>query len=160
MIVGCIIKSINMLIVSVHFPMELDGRKSMVKNFPIFLGKYKYDKLMICGDFNCFPDNWGYQQIPLMNAMCGTYSISQYSVSESTKKFTEHSFVPYPYDVVPKEALELVGTLDVMLARGIYLAKEGNMIAHDEFMESTNIHPSDHFCMSVDITWEIENAAF
>jgi len=119
MAVGCIIKSISMLVVSVHFPMELSGRKSMVKNFPIFLEKYKYDKLIICGDFNCFPDSWGYQQMPMMNAISNTYPISQYSVLESTQKFAEHSFVPYPYDIISPEALN-IGTLDAILCKGVY----------------------------------------
>ena len=60
-VVGCFIKSTQTLIVSVHFPMDLDGRKSMVENFPKFLQCHKYDRLVICGDFNSFPNGWGYQ---------------------------------------------------------------------------------------------------
>jgi len=151
-VVGCFIKPIKTLVVSVHFPMEMDARKSMVENFSKFLQNHTYDRLIICGDFNSFPNGWGYQQIPLLNAKCGTYSASEYAVCKSDGKYAKNSFYPYPYDVVPKDALKMVGKLDHVLVKNLQVKQDTQVIMHDDYIPGTLMHPSDHFPMSVTLT--------
>ncbi len=151
-VVGCIIKSLQMLVVSVHFPMDLDARKSMVEQFKNFLKLYTYDSLIITGDFNSFPDGWGYNQIPLLNALCSTYSASEYAVYKSTNVYAKHSFNPYPYDVVPETSLKMVGKLDHMLVKKLYVKPNTSVIVHDDYIPNTMINPSDHYPMSVTLT--------
>lgn len=149
-VVGCLIKSLQTLIVSVHFPMDLDARKSMVDNFDEFLKLHTYTHLVICGDFNSFPNGWGYQQIPRLNAKCCTYSASEFAVHSSNGSYAKHSFTPYPYDVVPKDALKMIGKLDHILVKNLYA--ETAVLVHDDLIPNTMISPSDHYPMSIELS--------
>ena len=151
-VVGCLIKSLQTLVVSVHFPMDLDARKSMVENFDKFLKLHTYTRLVICGDFNSFPNDWGYQQIPLLNSKCLTYSASEYAVYKSTGTYAKHSFSPYPYDVVPADALKLVGKLDHVLVKNLQVKADTLVVVHDDYIPNTMIHPSDHYPLSVTLS--------
>lgn len=145
--VGCLIKSQNILVMSIHFPMAVDSRKSMIENFGKCLSHFIYNKLVICGDFNSFLNLWEYAQIPKMNNICGTYSVSEYAVNESDQKFAIKSFVPYPYDVVPIDVLKMVGKIDHILVSGMTQKHNTDVIVHD-YISDAKIYPSDHFHIS------------
>ncbi|BCS82743.1 hypothetical protein QLL95_gp0254 [Cotonvirus japonicus] len=150
----CKIKSINTVIVSVHFPMNLDARKATVYNFDKLLEKLDYEHLIITGDFNSFPDLWGYQQIPELNKICGTYSASEFAVNESDGMYARRSFRAYPYDVVPAKCLKMTGKLDHILVKNLSIAENTDVIVHENsYVKSTSITPSDHFPVSAILKW-------
>lgn len=151
-VVGCLIKSIQTLIVSTHFPMDQSARKSMVENFEKFINLHTYHRLVISGDFNSFPNDWGYQQIPFLNAVCGTYSSSEYAIYKSIGVYAKHSFKPYPYDVVPENALKMVGKLDHIFVKKLRVKCDTSVIIHDDYIPNTMIHPSDHYPISATLT--------
>jgi hypothetical protein len=41
--------------------------------------------------------------------------------------------------LVPKKTLKLIGMIDAMLGKGVYLTGDGEVIAHDECIPHTNI---------------------
>lgn len=149
----CYVKTLDMLVISIHFPTKLENRKNMVENFPKLLGTRKYSKLIIMGDFNSFPDIWGYQQMITLNGLCGTYSVSEFAINQSDGKYAKHSFEPYGYDVVPKKSLKMIGKLDHILVKGFVPTDNFLPIMHDTYMPGTNIHPSDHLPISVVLTF-------
>jgi endonuclease/exonuclease/phosphatase family metal-dependent hydrolase len=133
-------KKTNTLYLSVHFPMDLDARKKSSELLHLLTNKYKY--AIIAGDFNSFPNMWGYQQMTQINAYCSTYSLSEFALYKSNNNIATKSFIPYPYDYVPKDALSMVGKLDHILGKNVI--SYGDVIVDDTCIENTNILPSDH----------------
>lgn len=148
MVVGAHIPMIDAVFISIHFPTNEQGRKDMVHNFSKCLPKDCTDKtkLVVGGDFNAFPDRWGYTQIPLLNSLLGTYSATETAVNLSDGKLAIKSFSPYPYDYVPPEALALYGKLDHILVRGWDFEAA---VVDDRLMEKKNWRASDHFPVTV-----------
>lgn len=87
-----------------------------------------------------------------MNGICGTYSVSEFAVNESDGLYARHSFKPYPYDVVPKEAQKMIGKIDHILVKNLILKENTNVIVHDTVIPGTMINPSDHYPLNVELS--------
>lgn len=136
----CIHRPTETLFLSIHFPMELADRKKFSDVLQNLTNKFQC--VIIGGDFNSFPNMWGYQQIIKINGHCGTHSLSEFALYKSDGSFATKSFIPYPYDFVPKNALNMIGKLDHILGKNVVLVE--NAIVDDSCIEGTNIIPSDH----------------
>ena len=144
-VITCYIKDIDTLICNIHFPCGLKYRKSMVEYFPTMLSKYGYNKLIIGGDFNSYPDIWGYEQMLKMNSLCGTYSGSEYCLKNGV--ICKKSFKGYPYDLVP-ESDKLFGKIDHFLIKGYGTTK---CTAHENYCEKLGMNLSDHFLIKIEL---------
>jgi len=131
---------------SVHFPMQKEGRRSMAESFEKEMELHDHTRLVIGGDFNSFPNCYGYAQIPRMNYSCGTYSASEFAVRESDSKYATASFESYPYDAVPPEALAMVGKLDHILVKGFETLEA---VVYDRKVDRRTYSPSDHYPVMV-----------
>lgn len=137
----------NLLIACVHMPKGPLGRKSMSEHFHKVLEKFKYTRLIIGGDFNSLPYDEGYKHMVTMNAVCGTYSATEFALNESNNLLATKSYVPYPYNVVNKKYLKLQGKLDHILAR--YLVAESPIVHDNTTIPRTNAYLSEHFAITV-----------
>lgn len=137
----------ELLIACVHMPKGQLGRKFMSEHFHKVLANFKYKRLIIGGDFNSLPYDSGYEQMTTMNAVCGTYSATEYAVNESDGKIAKKSYVPYPYNVVSPKYLQLNGKLDHILARNLIVEKS---IVHDyTLIPRSSAYLSEHFAITV-----------
>ncbi len=147
------------LYASIHFPMKQECRESMARCFDAALKCQSitpsWSKLVIGGDFNSFPKNYGYTEMPLMNSVCGTYSATEFAVNDSDGEYATSSFEPYPYDCVPPSGLKAVGKLDHILVKGYETL---SATVYDTHLPHRNIAPSDHFPVVVELVPILEQS--
>lgn len=136
----------ELLIVCVHMPKGKLGRKTMSEHFHKVLASFKYKRLIIGGDFNSLPYDEGYRQMTTMNAVCGTYSATEYAINESNNKLAKKSYIPYPYNVINPKYLTMDGKLDHILARNLIVEKS---IVHDySLIPRSSAYLSEHFAIT------------
>jgi len=147
---GVWIKSGDMMIGCIHFPMFVDKRMAAVDEIIKFRNSHADVKQWIIGgDFNSFPDGRGPEQMIRLNAGIGSYSATEFAISRTTGNIALKSFAPYPYDYVPEAALRLYGKLDHILLIGII---GSDAMVEDVNRPNHNWAPSDHFPITVEVS--------
>lgn len=145
----------DLCLVNMHFPMEEKGRLSMAANLDQCLPANKGYRVIIAGDFNAFPAYKGAEQLDTIQKVTNTARISDLAISEITGQIATRSFIPYPYDFVPEEALKMPGKLDHIFVRGLKIADGTTPVVLDAaLVEGKEFAPSDHFPLMCELVFE------
>lgn len=140
----------DILIGCVHFPKNILARRTMSDKLGKVLKNFIYRRLIIGGNFNSATYDGGGEQIHHINAVCGTYSATEYTKKESNDTPTYSSFSPYPYNVINEKYLNIPGKLDHILVRN-FIA--GESILHDIVtIHQTSINLSEHYAITTYLT--------
>lgn len=143
----------ELCLINVHCPMEVKGRFAMAESMSKCFPTDKTCRVIIAGDFNSFPDGKGPEQLEAMRKVTETIAISDLAISEVSKKVATHSFKPYPYDIVPKEALTMSGKLDHIFVKGFNIANDTVPLVMDaQSVKGEDFSPSDHYPIKVTLT--------
>lgn len=146
-VMGLVIDDI--CLVNVHCPMTQEGRFAMANHFDECIPKDREYRLIIAGDFNSFPDCYGPEQLEIVSVVTGTVRVSDEALSEVTGEIAIRSFKPYPYDVVPEEALKMAGKLDHIFINGFQAMNP--VVIDSPTVQGKNFSPSDHYPLRVSL---------
>jgi endonuclease/exonuclease/phosphatase family metal-dependent hydrolase len=134
---------------SVHMPMSGEIQAKMISKFAKHIdGIPAAERLVLGGDFNSFPDGYGFTAIPRINAACRTYTGTECAVNESDGLLAVKTFYSYPFDPIPKSAQKSIGKLDHIFVRGY---EASGATVWDRCIEKTTFRPSDHLPLSVNL---------
>lgn len=137
--------------------MKFRKHGGVIKKFRIGYKKYQeieiwkkqYDTLVISGDFNSFPDLCGFNQLPLMNSLCKTYTATECAIYSCNKKLATKTFRGYPYEIMQK--------LIIKTANQIYFGPKYDLISEepslvdDRKLSRLPFSPSNHYSVIVNL---------
>ncbi len=142
----------DLCLVNCHFPMAEAGRMAMADGIGGVITRLPWKRLIVAGDLNAFPDARGKEQLELIRKGTGTERVSDLARSQLTRQVAVRSFVPYPYDKVPKKALAMPGKLDHVFVKGLQLlAGTCPTVGDARKVPGKSFAPSDHFDISLQL---------